>query len=532
MKWLFNIFKSIFGFFGKTGSRTAQETVSFAFGQASAEALEPFFREVMYWSNLRTTNNKASIDDYIYAYFKGKVSDGELRENLKQLGYDDRQINIMIESRKALLDVGAIQELYRRGEISEAEAKNCLSLLGYSSDEQEKILKIAKSLLSIYDIQELYRRGEISEAEAKNRLSKLGYSSEEQEKILNISKSLLDVRNIQELYNRGEITVTEAKKRFAELGYGPKEQEELIKLAGYIPSVSDFIRFGIREVFTPEIAQKYGLFEDYPEELTKYAKMSGLDPKFAKMYWAAHWELPSYTQGVEMYHRGIISYDELKTLLRSLDVMPYWRDKLIKLAETPYTRVDVRRMYQLGVLSFDEMIKAYMDLGYTREKAEKLAEFTSKDATEEERNLTKTEVTSLYHYGTITRDEAKNFLKEIGYPSEQIELILSLEDYKIGKERLDKIKSTVKKRYIRGFIDRNDVMVLLSKQGIPSREVENLILEWDIEKEEKAGLPTKTELGRFLKKNIINEEQYKEYMRRIGYDDEVIEMYLKDLKEE
>lgn len=442
MKWLIDIFKRLFGWLGRTGSRTAQEAASFAIGQASSITLEPFFRELAYEINERFPFNKAGVIDYIDAYFKGEVSEGELRKNLRELGFDDRQVNIMIEARKALLDVGRIQELY----------------------------------------------------------------------------------------NRGEISAEEAKRRFAQLGYDPKQQEELLKLAGYIPTVSDFIRMAVREVFTPEVAEKYGLFEDYPEELDKYARMAGLDPKFAKYYWAAHWELPSFTQGVEMYHRGIITYDELVTLLRSLDVMPYWRDKLIKLSETPFTRVDVRRMYQLGVLSFEEMVRAYMDLGYSREKAEKLAEFTAKDATEEERNLTKTEVTTLYRNGTITREEAASFLKEIGYPPEHIELILSLEDYRKGKERLDKIKSTVGRRYIRGFIDRNDVVVLLSKEGIPSREIEELIAAWDLEKEERAGLPTKTELTRFVKKGIINLNQYRDMMKRLGYPDEVIEWYVKDIE--
>lgn len=442
MKWLIDIFKRLFGWLGRTGSKTLQESAGFAIGQATSIVLEPPMRELLYETNKRYPTEKPGIPELVDGYFRGIISEEELKYHLRELGFDDWAVNLIIKSRKQQLGVGLIQELY----------------------------------------------------------------------------------------NRGEITEDEAKRRFAQLGYDEKQQEELIKLAGYIPSVPDFIRMAVREVFTPHIAEKYGLFEDYPEELDKYAKMSGLDSKFAKYYWAAHWELPSYTQGIEMYHRGIISYDELVTLLRSLDVMPYWRDKLIKLAETPYTRVDVRRMYQLGVLSFDEMVRAYMDLGYSREKAEKLAEFTVKDSAEEERSLTKTEITLLYRNGTITREEAQNFLKEIGYPDEHIELILSLEDYRKGRERVDRIKTAIKNRYIKGFINRNDVIVLLSKEGIPAKEVEELIADWDLEKEERAGLPTKTELARFVKKGIINLDQYRDMMKRLGYPDEVVEWYVKDLE--
>lgn len=442
MSALTNIFKNIFGWFKREGSTTAQEAAGFAIGQASAQALEPLFRELTYGINYLFSNVKAEGADYIDGMFRHFVSEDEMRKNLRELGFSDRTIDIMVKVRHNLLSVGEIQELY----------------------------------------------------------------------------------------NRGEITEEEAKRRFGELGYEPSAQDELIKLAGYIPTVPDFIRFAVREVFTPAIAEKYGQFEDYPEELEKYAKMAGLDPKFAKYYWAAHWELPSYTEGVEMYHRGIITYDELKTLLRSLDVMPYWRDKMIKLAETPFTRVDVRRMYQLGVLTFDEMIKAYMDLGYTREKAEKLAEFTAKDTTSQERDLTKTEITSLYRNSTITRDEAVSFLKNLGYPQEQIDLIISLVDYQKGADKLNKIKSAVRAQYIKDFISKNDVVILLSKYGVPTKEIEEVMVEWDIEKEAKTALPTKTELNRFFTKGIINVNQYKDIMRRLGYSDEIIDWYIKDLK--
>ncbi|MGE4446555.1 MAG: hypothetical protein AB7C92_07920, partial [Synergistaceae bacterium] len=130
VKWLIHIFKRLFGWLGRTGSRTAQEAAGFAVGQASSVILEPFFRELVYEINEWFPFIKAGVSDYIDAYFKGEVSEGELRKNLRELGFDDRQVNIMIDARKALLDVGRIQELYNRGEISAEEAKRRFAQLG------------------------------------------------------------------------------------------------------------------------------------------------------------------------------------------------------------------------------------------------------------------------------------------------------------------------------------------------------------------------------------------------------------------
>ncbi|GAH93918.1 unnamed protein product, partial [marine sediment metagenome] len=43
-----------------------------------------------------------------------------------------------------------------------------------------------------------------------------------------------------------------------------------------------------------------------------------------------HWSLPSPSQGFEMLHRGVIDEAELNMLLRALDIMPFWREKLTK----------------------------------------------------------------------------------------------------------------------------------------------------------------------------------------------------------
>ncbi|GAH79863.1 unnamed protein product, partial [marine sediment metagenome] len=75
-----------------------------------------------------------------------------------------------------------------------------------------------------------------------------------------------------------------------------------------------------------------------------WAGKKGLSKEWSERYWAAHWNLPSPQQGFEMLHRGVINVSELNMLLRALDVMPFWRDKLTAIAFRRLTRVDIRRM--------------------------------------------------------------------------------------------------------------------------------------------------------------------------------------------
>ena len=207
---------------------------------------------------------------------------------------------------------------YAIGSATSATIEPMIRPLVYAANARTENMKLDPSSL-----RDALFRGVIPRAEYESEMSALGFSKENADNFMNIGIALLNVGDVQNLYNRGTLSKDESEKRFTNMGFAPERAKELLELAGYIPTVPDFIRMAVREVFTPEIAEKFGQFQDQPKDLEKYAKMAGLRPDFAKFYWAAHWELPSYSEGVAMYHRGIINKEMLETLLRSLDVMPY-----------------------------------------------------------------------------------------------------------------------------------------------------------------------------------------------------------------
>jgi gas vesicle protein len=278
-------------------------------------------------------------------------------------------------------------------------------------------------------------RGLISTAQYQNEMGKLGYSNEVSRLILDANRPILSVAAAQEAFLRGYITESEHDNILRKHGFTDNDIRLQKALYWVIPGVSDIIRMAVREAFTPEIAEKFGQYEDLPEAFVEWAAKQGLSKEWASRYWAAHWELPSPQMGFEMLHRRIIDENELRLLLRALDVMPFWRDKLIQLSYNPYTRVDLRRMYTMGILSENDVYNAYLDLGYDREKARNLTEFTVRYyAPEEEttldkyRDLTRSIYISAYKKGVITREECKAYLLGIGYRENDAELLLSIAD--------------------------------------------------------------------------------------------------------
>jgi hypothetical protein len=174
---------------------------------------------------------------------------------------------------------------------------------------------------------------------------------------------------------RGELSQAQFDGLLRALDYAPTWRNKLKTIARAIPTVSDFIRFAVREVYSPDVRARFGQDDDYPEEFTAKAALHGLSEEDARAYWAAHWELPSTEQGFRMLHRDIITKGDLELLLRAKDVMPFWRGKLEQIAYLVPGRVDLRRMYAAGVIDRKRVKRGYLDIGYREADAEALTDF-------------------------------------------------------------------------------------------------------------------------------------------------------------
>lgn len=435
-----------------------------------------------------------------------------------------------------------------------------------------------------------YFRGVLGEGGLHSELGLHGFSPERITSLIEASRPLPSPGVVQEAFLRGTLSETEHDKYL--LGYGYTDRDIALFKALYhiIPPPNDLIRMAVREAFSPDVASRFGQYEDFPVAFADWAEKQGLSREWAERYWAAHWDLPSPTMGFEMLHRGIIDENELKLLLRALDVMPYWREKLIQLSYVPFTRVDVRRMYQIGILDKDGVYKSYRDIGYDDEKATALTEFTIRyytpeDKTEldEYRELTRSIYVSAYKKSVITREDAKSYLENIGYTSEDAELLLAIADAELyvkdtKEDVLPKRSNTLKitlEAYKRGLynheecvsilesllyssneidyylslsdyelelalkteylewvqnlyttrtIDKPTAVSLLGTLFVSPGEMTNLFDLWDMGREMRIRKPTEAQFRAALYAGLISIEEYEEELRGLGFAEKYVSM--------
>lgn len=383
--------------------------------------------------------------------------------------------------------------------------------------------------LEVLDLVELYFRGIVREDELKDRLRTHGLDHSKAIELLRLNKRVFTIDQAIYLYRRGFITDEELDQILKANHVDPGDKELYLKLTEYFPGPADIIRFAVREVFTPEVIEKYRMNEDLPEEYLKLARQAGIPELVARWYWYAHWDLPSLTMGFEMFRRKIITEDELKTLMRTLDIMPGWRDKLMQLAYEIPTRVDVRRMYELGVIDRDKVKEYYEKMGYTPEDAELLTRWTEVEYVAEDRTLTVKQVLELYELGEFTREQAIDYLNKLGYPREVAEYKVVLYEHeallKDAKERLNLLIE----EYKAGVITWEKLVEEAAKLPFSATTIQRQLTKAYREKQAKIKLPSITTLKKWLKLNIITTDEFRDYLIRMGYTPEDADRFVKEV---
>lgn len=318
-----------------------------------------------------------------------------------------------------------------------------------------------------------------------------------------------------------------------------------------LPNPTDLVRFELREVYREEDRRK-ALAVPPSADFLNYMKEWGFNKYHAESYWAAHWELPSPIQAYEMFQRlrpdiypqGIaFTKEELTNTLRVLDYRPDFIERLIQIAYQPITRVDIRRMWAMGVIKTeDELLGRYLDLGYSPQDAAVMVDFTIASNQPETKTLPKAFYEDEFLAGRLSAQELAQAYADMGYnPTDANRMINSLQiklsrtteqeaerretgarsdkmltaDQTLKAFKLGIIEEDVAlHKLIRYGYDRKDALILIDTAYMELSDIYQT--EKSLEKEARK---TIFEILQAYIKGETTEEEAREELRTIGQDD-------------
>jgi len=543
--------------------------------QAVSMIMTPALRKTQYAANRLFTSLILSPDAAATLWFRKWIPDSTFEYRIRAAGYDAAEQQLVLAAAQPF---PTIQEWFHWARYH-GNPENIWSTLLDKVNIDPRIYQewdwLTQQLLTTDQITALFRREKILEAETTDKLMQVGWSRSDAATVRDLSYTvpnamlllqggLLQEKSVNDLLDdlgKGDIhpdyqqTYLDAvltkpassdlvayhlrqendlrglEADLTKIGIHPDYLDVYKTLANRIPPLPDIITMAVREAFSPGVAARFGQYEDFPADFGKYAAQQGLSEEWAKRYWAAHWGLPSVTQGFDMLHRGIIDKADLEMLLKAQDVMPFWRDKLVAMAYRPLTRVDVRRMYKLGVLTLSEVYTAFLNLGYGPKDARSMTEYTEAQILDERAGLTTTEVIKAYVDRLVNHADAVELLVMLNVDPNHAEYLIATENVKRDWFLTNNKIKAIRNLYKRGEYDENKARDELSKLNQPTEQIDVLMEQWWYEKKEDGGPTwTKAETFKFCKAGLITLERTNQELLAMGYDAEHIKPYLEQLK--
>lgn len=337
-----------------------------------------------------------------------------------------------------------------------------------------------------------------------------------------------------------------------------------------VPPSTDIIRFSVREVYLPE--RREALIQYYPGgEYDRLMAKQGFKKEFREHYWMSHWVLPSISQLNEMLYRDIIDSKLWNTYVRYNDLIPEMISKLEKIIYRPYTRVDIRRMWDIGVVTDEEVYENYLWLGYDEEHAARMTLWTKAyviagdiramytkgwidehgaremlisvgvpkeradvfmkrlvktgqaDRMSDERDLTKTDILRMFKNGIFTANETIGFLQDIGYDEAEAAYLVQLYEYQPMLEMKELTMSQILKSYRYEVFTRDEAKTALLEAGWSEPAAETLLKLEDIklkdaqtERARERDL-SRSDIVRGISRKVIDKETGYNYLGYLGY---------------
>jgi hypothetical protein len=339
-----------------------------------------------------------------------------------------------------------------------------------------------------------------------------------------------------------------------------------------IPGSSDLIRFAVREAFTPELVKKFGYHKEFPNAILPWMEKQGygqdtgvLIPEgattlagpdtrrtatWSDLYWWAHWDLPSPTMGYHMVHRlypdspygpspesnleNVFTSEDLSSLLKAADYPAYWRNRLEAISYLPLGRIDIRRMFNMDVLTEAGVYHSYRALGYNDANAQHLLAFTKKLKDKEKLSrgtrIAKNQVIKLFKLGTLNENEAIDNLATLNYTADEIGIMLATANLEERSTKAKEVITWIKRAFLAGTISRDEAVMVFNQAGVAEPRQRQYLDHWEFAKRLRTKRVSASKAIEMFKMRLIDENVLAYRLYNLGYADVEISTLISEAK--
>ncbi len=398
--------------------------------------------------------------EYIGAYRRGKQDEAELTRHLKQIGYDDREISLLME---ISLVIPGVQDLIRMA-VREAFTPETIKRFQYDEAFPTDILQFTRKLglADEWVLRYWYAHWElISPNQAYEMLhrlrpgrSKLTFTEDDldlllktadypvffRERLKAVSYNPITRVDVRRMYKLKIFDAAEVKERYKDLGYADADAQ----------SLADFT--------------------------VKYEADDGTDVR-------DKYKALSLSTLKSLYMKDAITEQE-------------YHDRIIKLG---YAEEEAKLIIELAKLDNTDDVAIDFKKKFINDML--------------------ADVSNAFANRMITEETARQTLSALGISSTNIDFIIQKQNYDADLGSLNINLKYIHDGYISGAIDRNTLVSDLGKLGISGTQQNKLIDDFELELKYRNRRLTEAEYRKAMIQGIITTDDYIANLISLGYTD-------------
>lgn len=548
--------------------------LAFAFAQP---IIGNITREITYGANLTNPNVSPDPATVMRLWFAKRISTRALHRLLKKQGISLAQDSLTGQAWERFMQVSQprwaldyYRLLWRKGRIDRDYFEGMMDNQGIYSEYDQDIFADDWDHFPVEMVQRLRRKTLMTRERAHQHYRANGLSASDRDAV---EGEILppSVGEILTLLNRDVIQRFQAESMLLTgHGYSNANVERLLELRKVLPSVSELITMMIRDVFTPEVAEPVGLYDEYPEKATPWFRKLGYDwqldfdirsdgvrrrASMVDMLWGSHWQKLSASQATEMYQRirpGRVNrwapllgqippflFDDLNRHLRIADIPPGVRKWLTAISYNPLRLFDIRNAIKYRIRDRQWAVEQFLDRGLVNEDAEFAAdlaitqrdEFENRDIKAKERQAIRRVWDSnlkAYKLGLFEKDAVRANMIATGLPAATVDRLLSVEDIEWNMEQVKVGITTVRKDFRTGVIDEKEVRRRLTGLQLVPAAIDAYILRWKASFTETTRRASTEKILSWFEKGLLPVQEAGRRLHNLGWSNIDVLLHLAD----
>lgn len=414
-------------------------------------------------------NKRLSPADAAAAQIRGLSWGPDLSTDAATAGINEDRFRVLMNLQSQTLQLTEILELLNRGHIDADEAVALFRRAGWTAAHYTHLLQLRRTLITLPDAAAMWNRDIIDDATGRQIAVHNGYLPEDFDRFAALGGEPPDTTSLILAWQRGVVTESDVDRALIQ---GPLRKE-------WIPVIKN-MRYG--PLAPQEVADAVNQGHMDLEVARGIAGQSGVRPEDFDVIVANAGIPPGPQEALDWVRRGLISADDFRTAFLESRIKNKYIDLYLASLPILLTRTEITSLYSKGAMTRDQAAERLLLLGYTTDNASIILTGASHEKTATQRDLTKSELLELYTDQAITAEDLITALGSMGYSADEAAQYIQLADLRRLRKFWNAAIARTKSGYVTRRLDLNEASAALDSLNVPPNARDDYLTLWDIER--------------------------------------------------